>query len=323
MRLLACIETYVERKRSAGFDFSKAESTLQAFSRQIGDVPVGHVNQRQVAGFLSGPKTKVPAWRQKFGVLRNFFEYWAARGQLDTLPMPPPLPPQPCTFVPYIYSQTELLHLVKLTRSSQKLSTCAIDARTLRTLLLFLYGTGALIGEAVRLERKHVDLKDCRVTLPNGRFDRVRTIPICPDLQGVLGKYARSIQGARIQSSRFFLTRDGNGLSYVTVCKSFQRLRKLAGVRRIDGACYQPRMHDLRSTFAVHRLTSWIKQRADLNRMLPALATYMGQVGLGSTERYLAMTPERFRYQLAKLSPRRRKRRWRDNPNLMKFLVEL
>ena len=61
----------------------------------------------------------------------------------------------------------------------------------------------------------------------------------------------------------------------------------------------------------------------DLNRMLPALAAYIGQVGLGSTERTLSLTPERFRKQLVRLSPQRRKKRWRDDPALMKFLAEL
>ncbi len=41
---------------------------------------------------------------------------------------------------------------------------------------------------------------------------------------------------------------------------------------RHDGARYQPRLHDLRHTFAVHRLTAWIKRGADLNRMIPALS---------------------------------------------------
>jgi hypothetical protein len=36
---------------------------------------------------------------------------------------------------------------------------CKIDACTLRTLLLFLYGTGALVGEARRLLREDVDFK--------------------------------------------------------------------------------------------------------------------------------------------------------------------
>jgi hypothetical protein len=57
--------------------------------------------------------------------------------------------------------------------------------------------------------------------------------------------------------------------------------------------------------------------------MLPALAAYMGQVGLGSTERYLSMTPERFRKQLDKLSPAQGKGRWRDNKGLMEFLSRL
>jgi ribosomal protein S16 len=58
-----------------------------------------------------------------------------------------------------------------------------------------------------------------------------------------------------------------------------------------DGDKHQPRLCDLRVTFAVHRITSWIKNGADLNQMLPALAAYMGQVGLGHTDKYLALTP--------------------------------
>jgi hypothetical protein len=57
--------------------------------------------------------------------------------------------------------------------------------------------------------------------------------------------------------------------------------------------------------------------------MLPALAAYIGQQELASTERYLSLTPERFRKELDKLSPMRRKQRWRNNPNLMNFLALL
>jgi integrase/recombinase XerD len=125
------------------------------------------------------------------------------------------------------------------------------------------------------------------------------------------------------QGKNFFANKDGTAIKARILGASFERLRKVSGIARHDGACYQPRLHDLRHTFAVHRLTAWFKQGADLNRMLPALSAYLGQVGLGSAERYLSMTPERFRKQLVKLSPQRRKRRWRDNPALMKFLAEL
>jgi hypothetical protein len=105
------------------------------------------------------------------------------------------------------------------------------------------------------------------------------------------------------------------GLTTAELCRQHgitgQNLLPLEGEVRRDGE------------WTVHRLTAWFKQGADLNRMLPALSAYLGQVGLGSTERYLSITPERFRKQLVKLSPQRRKRRWRDNPALMKFLAEL
>jgi integrase/recombinase XerD len=55
----------------------------------------------------------------------------------------------------------------------------------------------------------------------------------------------------------------------------------MAGIVRDNSARCQPRLHDLRHTFSVRRLTAWIKRGADLNRMLPALSAYTGQVGLG------------------------------------------
>jgi integrase/recombinase XerD len=60
-----------------------------------------------------------------------------------------------------------------------------------------------------------------------------------------------------------------------------------------------------------------------MNRMIPALSVYMGQNDLGAAERYLRMTPERYRNQLNKLSPRRAKKKWRNDAAFMKFLDSL
>jgi hypothetical protein len=38
-------------------------------------------------------------------------------------------------------------------------------------------------------------------------------------------------------------------------------------------------------------MLSWIKRGADLNRMIPALSAYLGQVGFGSADRYQSLTP--------------------------------
>ena len=77
--------------------------------------------------------------------------------------------------------------------------------------------------------------------------------------------------------------------------QAFVRLRTYSGVGRSDGARYQPRLHDLRHSFAVHRLTSWYQQGANVQHLLPHLATYLGHVSLAATQIYLTMTPELLR----------------------------
>jgi integrase/recombinase XerD len=323
VRLHQAIRVYVERKRSSGLIYVASEFDFLSFAKQVGDVPLGSVTVRQVSAFLSGPKTSPVTWRHKYGFLKHFFEYWAARGLIEILPLPAPRAFRPRIFVPYIYSRTELRLLLRTIRLNQKRAECMIEPKTFRAFLLFLYATGTLTGEALRLRREDIDFNKCLLTIRGNRFNRVRCIPIGPDLRTRLQRYVQWTARKKDRAPNLFLGRDGKAINVVTLAKNFQRLRRRTGIARHDGATYQPRLHDLRHTFAVHRLSSWLKQGADLNRMLPALSAYLGQVGLASTERYLSMTPERFRKQLTKLSPKHRKKRWRDDPLLMKFLAEL
>ena len=83
----------------------------------------------------------------------------------------------------------------------------------------------------------------------------------------------------------------------------------MANVARHMDEVYQPRMHDLRHTFAVHRLTSWYEEGENVLVLLPALATYMGYVGMNVMERYLSLTPAHYRQQVTELSGPLKKKR--------------
>lgn len=324
MALVEAVQIYIDRKKSLGVIFEKSAMNLRAFSKRVGDVPLDTITPGQILAFLNGPRTSTVTWRVKFNLLKHFFDYWAARGTLQASPMPRIRPAVTQNFVPYIYHKTEIRRLLGKTRAAQTIRTCSIDPTTLRMVVLFLSATGVLVGEALRLSTDDVDLRTGFVTIRGGRFNRRRRIPIGPDLRVRLRRYTRRMDRTKRGRTNLFANKDGSPIEARILSKSFERLRRLAGVRRHDGAVYQPRLHDLRYTFAVHRLTSWLRQRADLNRLLPALAAYIGQVGLGSTERYLTFTPERFRKQLSKLSPQSsNRRRWRGDAGLMKFLDEL
>ena len=331
MTLFGAIQAYIDVKRAHGVLFDKATKDLWSFSRRVGDVSLDQIKPTQIRDFLNGPRTRAGTWRKKFSLLRFFFEYWSARGLLDGSPMPPLRLPGAPTFepyVPYVYTRNEVRVLLRATSlwencCWQNRYMARMDSGTFRILLLILYATGMRMGEALNLLRKDVDVSRGAITINGGRYTQPRTIPIGPDLKAQLRRYKRGL-GRANGESLFFVGKDGKALNDGSVRVAFRKLRGLTGIQRHDGAIYQPRLHDLRATFAVHRLTSWLRQGADLNRLIPALSAYMGQVGLGSTERYLKLTPERFRTHLLKLSPQHPgRKRWRDDPALMKFLEGL
>lgn len=52
------------------------------------------------------------------------------------------------------------------------------------------------------------------------------------------------------------------------------------------------RIHDLRHTFAVHRLTKWYRDGEDVQAKLSILSQYMGHVEVRDTVCYLPLVPE-------------------------------
>ena len=54
----------------------------------------------------------------------------------------------------------------------------------------------------------------------------------------------------------------------------------------------QPRVHDLRHSFAVRRLILWHEQGVGLDQRMLALSTYMGHVKISNTYWYLTGVPE-------------------------------
>jgi site-specific recombinase XerD len=86
------------------------------------------------------------------------------------------------------------------------------------------------------------------------------------------------------------LNQRGRRLHRTPVYNVFRQLLNQCGIphHRDTG----PRIHDLRHTFAVHRLLAWYRDGQDVNARLPWLATYLGHVNIQSTQVYLHATAE-------------------------------
>lgn len=161
----------------------------------------------------------------------------------------------------------------------------------LRTLLL----TGLRRGELLALRDEDVDLEQEILTIRCGKFGKSRFVPLTSDLTHRLRVYREVVSmqiAPRRPSSAFFPRPDGHQATALnTLYKSFRQALELAGIRHL-GRGRGPRLHDLRHTFAVLRLLTWYETGADLRVKLPLLATYLGHIGLTSTQVYLHMTED-------------------------------
>jgi site-specific recombinase XerD len=296
MILREAIERYVLWRRAHGAKFTTGASLLRRFLRHgDGDAACDAVTTGQILAYLGeGPPTRQR--ENKYYALAGFWRHAISRGHAARSPMPDDAPRSPVRPLPYIYSRDELARLFDpATVEASRRGAVQLDAVTFRTLLLLLYGAGLRFGEATRLTLADVDLANAVLTIRATKFYKSRLVPIGPRLAVVLDSHVsrrRRVGLANGEDAPLLANRDGTPLASSTVQAAFDALRRVAGISRAASGRTIPRLHDLRHSFAVHRLTSWYRQGADVQRLLPVLSTYLGHADLEGTKVYLSMTPE-------------------------------
>ena len=295
MNLKEAIDRYIEWQRSHGAKFESSAHTLLRFAKGIDEeIDCGAVTRSQVLAYLAGNGPLTRNRENKYGALAGFYRYAISRGYASSSPLPDNEPKPPKSRPPYIYSRDELCRVFSAVETFQPY-VVQLDSQTLRTLLLLLYGAALRGGEARSLTVDDVDLSAAVLTVRNAKFYKSRLVPVGSQLADRLRNYVE-IRANRPfsqgRASTFLANMDGTPLHKDTVYNAFVRLLRHAGIESTDGSRQAPRLHSLRHSFAVHRLTDWYRQGADVQRLLPVLSTYLGHARLRHTQVYLSMTPE-------------------------------
>ena len=298
MTLLEAIDAYIGWRRAHGAKFISSALLLHQFCRHVGgDIDCDAVREMDVLGFLAGNGPLTRSRANKYGALAGFWRYAISRGHATRSPLPAQddEPREPRSTPPYVFSRDELQRLFGAIDTSRQRQV-QLDATTLRALLLLLYGAGLRFGEAQRLTFDDVDLIDTVLTIRDTKFFKNRLVPVGIQLADALRSYAarrRERPLPKGMASTFLANRDGTPLAERTVHTAFVKALKTAGIRhdKSDGR-RAPSLHSLRHAAAVHRLEAWYRQGADVQRLLPALSTWLGHSNLDGTRVYLSMTPE-------------------------------
>jgi integrase len=168
----------------------------------------------------------------------------------------------------------------------------SLRPHTYLALFGLLYTTGIRIGEALALNIKDFYPESTRLHIRKGKFHKSRWVPLAPSTCTILQNYIHNRHNVMpsAEDTPLFISLKLRRLSHCTVHQTFCDLLKQCRIHKGKG--HGPRIHDLRHTFAVHRLVQWYGDGQDINARLPALATYMGHVGVGSTQIYIQATAE-------------------------------
>jgi site-specific recombinase XerD len=292
MNLSVVTSQYVLYKQGMGMRFHTEDRTLRAFCRSMGDTDIAAIAAERVQHYIAGSRPVTRYWHRKYDVLRGFYRFAMARGYVSSSPLPKRVP-KPPEFVPHIFSREELQRLLDASSFCEN-PRSKVRPYTWRTLILLLYGAALRISEALSLTLADVDLTAGILTIRESKFYKTRLVPMSAVLTDALQAYVteRTTEHGTQPEAALFLTRKGTPLLRHTAENIFRRLRVRAGVLRQNGGRYQPRLHDLRHAGVVHRLVYWYRQGADVQRLLPQLATYLGHVHIAATQRYLTLTAE-------------------------------
>jgi len=286
------IQRMIDLRRITGSDYHAQAQLLLYFDRFLVDqgLTEPRLTRELIESYEKNLIRLAPRSRaNRMCVVRQLCKYMACRDPETYVPDSLRAPVSQTTFRPYIYSvdeiQTLLSAAIKLPPQS------SLRGSTYQTLLGILYSTGIRIGEAMALNLADFYYVDARLYISQGKFRKARWIPLSASANEALSRYVnqRRKKAPHSSDSPLFLNLRGNRLHHCTVNHCFHDLLRQCGIIRDEQS---PRLHDLRHTFAVHRLLDWYRKEEDINNKLVGLSTYMGHVDIRSTHVYLQPTAE-------------------------------
>jgi site-specific recombinase XerD len=287
------IQNFINLRRLSGADYQSQAQLLGYFDRFLVEQHLSdpHITREITERYIESLSHLAPRTRyNRSCVVKQLCEYLSRSDTLGYIPEPFRVIPSKGAHQPYIYNNSEVQTL--LAAASKLPPENSLRPHTYRTLLGLLYSTGVRIGEALALNLEHFHSEEQMLYIAEGKFRKARWVPISASTCQALEKYVRKRLQMRPRSldSPLFLNQRSRRLHYCTVNQTFRHLLRQCGIHHSKHS--GPRIHDLRHTFAVHRLLAWYRDGDDVNARLVWLATYMGHVDVHSTQVYLRATPE-------------------------------
>jgi len=256
---------FVAFRRSGGADYFGQARGLSYFDRFLcqqsfaGSYPSREILDQYVTSLSRlNPNTRV----NRLSVVRQFCMYLRQFEPQCYLPEPTARTGQKLSRTPYIFTDDEIKALLVAARHLSPPGS--LRPMTFYILFGLLYTTGLRVGEAIALDLADVDLARQRLYIHKGKFRKSRWVPMsastCSVLQRYIQERTRIFSAApphplfvNLQGRRFF-----RQMVYTAYRQALNRCH-LRGGKGEQGPC----LHDLRHSYACHRLAAAYRQGED------------------------------------------------------------
>jgi integrase len=278
---------YVDQQRSVGFKFRVQHILLRgfiAFAEKYGDKHIKSARVLTWAARASSPEQR----RTRLLTVRRFALAMHAENAHHQIPAADALghavtKRRP----PYIYAPDEIARLLSAAATLEPAGS--IRATMYTTLFGLLAATGMRIAEALGLQLDDVTADG--LVIRKTKFQKSRLLPLHPTVRQALDRYLIARRMLAPVDRALFVSAAAKPLPYSTVRGVFLHLLDRTGMRGAHSG-RDPRIHDLRHTFAIRSLEQCRHERDAVARHVVARCTYLGHTHVTDTYWYLQATPD-------------------------------
>jgi integrase len=222
--------------------------------------------------------------------IRELAKYMNSIG-VDSFVIPGYLLPRKNRYVPHLYTSKELSAIFSVLDRMPLNNRYPVRHFVFPVMFRMIYCCGLRPKEGREILRNNIDLKTGRIVIQESKNKKDRVIVLSTDMLKLCQQYDKKIDAVYPGRLYFFPGTNGNAYSYGWQQEVFHRCLTYT---KMSFSGNQPRIYDLRHTFATNVLFRWMKEGKDMNAYLPYLSAYLGHEQFSDTAYYIHLVPQYF-----------------------------
>ncbi len=294
----AWIQQYIELQQSLGKEYTSHRAILSHCDSFLAECEIytpRAIKVEHIHRWMDQMRCTKSVRRGNVFIVKRYLDYLMGIGVIQSNPAETAI--KECgrvstiRFRPFIFTKIQILTLLEKARRLPTNHLFRLRPHLCYTILVLIYALGLRSGEVRKLRFCDVDCEQRILRIEGTKFHKSRLIPFGPRVLRCLTAYMavrRQVFLPIRPEDPLFITYRRHPINSGTLTSLLRQLLE----QILPPSSPSPRIHDIRHTFAVHRLLRWYREGADVQSKLLWLSVFMGHTEISSTEVYLTITAD-------------------------------